>query len=498
MVSNDEREELGEALYREIMKINPDTAAKLTGMMLDSQTARQIREALKDASLLKKELVEAMKCLEDDVDVDWKTRATELQDELKEAEEWAGDVQKELDAWSEKEQRWNDEKEALSKEKVELTRRLSRLEASAEDSKKSSDKVGDLVKKAEAAAKQLSDVEKQNVKLEEDLRKCKERANELEDSLQKAQSSATSTSKPDANSEENKSSDEVSMADRMKADMLAKCKALLCAKDEENARLKAEIKQASSTVNGSSNGIHKNGSDHTALERKLQEAEASVKTNVERAAEAERRAKQAEEELEAARKADRATQAKADKSRELQQDLEQANREIKSFKAQNSKAHQEITELKKQMNGAGLITEPPKAAEPRKKETPKQKETQVVAQPPETIASKVEEVEEHEEIEEEGDDVPEPVVEEMSSRKQVFRGTQSAPAPNKVQATAAAKSIGKKKGGAVPAPSPGVKTKKKSSFQCSGTHVVAGCLALVVMIQAGLFVYESLYGESLR
>lgn len=36
---------------------------------------------------------------------------------------------------------------------------------------------------------------------------------------------------------------------------------------------------------------------------------------------------------------------------------------------------------------------------------------------------------------------------------------------------------------------------RKSSFQLSGTHVVAGCLALVVMIQLGLFVYEGWVGE---
>mmetsp|Transcript_28519 Transcript_28519/g.45888 ORF Transcript_28519/g.45888 Transcript_28519/m.45888 type:complete len:504 (+) Transcript_28519:136-1647(+) len=503
MMSEEEKEQLGDALYEKICEARH--AGKLTGMMLDSQTADQVRDMLADDAVLKRQVSEALKCLarsaeeEEDDGVDWKAKAAEMQEELQQAEEWASDVQKDLDAWSEKERSWNKEREALKKESEELTRRLSRQEASAEDSKKSSDKVTELTKKADAARKQLSDVEKQKVNLEDELAKCKERTNELEKSLKKAEEAASQaqiarkealagdTPKADAPAEE-KNSNEVSMADRMKADMLAKCKAELVAKEEENIRLKAELKQVSASVNAN-NGKHKNGSDLTGLEQKLQEAEAAAKANLQRATEADRRAEQAEEELEASRKIDRTAQSKADKSRELQQDLEQAHRDIKSFKTQQAKAQQEITELKKKLKGAGLIAESPKAAETTKKETPKQKESQVVAQPLE----KVDEPEEQGEIE---DDEPEPV--EESSRKPVFNGTQSKPVPSKVQATAAAKSNGKKKGGAVPPPSPAVKTKKKSSFQCSGTHVVAGCLALVVMIQAGLFVYESLYGESLR
>jgi hypothetical protein len=506
-MQDDEKDELGEALYDKIMKINPDSAAKLTGMMLDSMEASQLKKLLKDDTALTNQVEEALNCLE----TDWEAKYNEAKEELEEAESWASGVQQQLDEWAEKEQRWSEEKE-------DLTKRLSRLESAAEASNKSSDKAGELSKKAEAAekrlrdvgkqyaeaaVKRLRDVEKQNVKLEEDLKKSKERASKLEESLEKAgqcakesqaavkEAQAVASTKPEANGDEKKSNEEVSMADRLKGDMVAKYKADLAAKEEELARIKAEFKQVS-TINGN-NGKHKNGSDQLALEQKLQEAEASVKTHAQRAAEAEKRSKEVEEELETLRKADRAAQSKSEKSRELQQDLEQAHKELKSFKAQNSKAQQEISDLKKKLKGAGVITESPKAAEPPKKEPSKQKEAAIVAQP----AAKRKEVEQPppEEIEEEEED-EEPVVEEP--KKQDLARSQSWPG-TKVQATSAAKTNGKKKGGAVASsPTPAAKNKQKSSFKCSGTHVVAGCLALVVMIQAGLFIYESLYSESLR
>merc|ERR1712224_851391 len=63
--------------------------------------------------------------------------------------------------------------------------------------------------------------------------------------------------------------------------------------------------------------------------------------------------------------------------------------------------------------------------------------------------------------------------------------------------TSAGKSKKKSSGGATPvaASSPAASKKRKSSFQYSGTHVVAGCLAEVVMVQLGLFVYEGWFGE---
>jgi len=195
-MSEEEKEQLGDALYEKICEARH--APKLTGMMLESKTADQVSDMLADDGVLKREVSEALKCLsrpaeeeEEDDGVDWKAKAAEMQEELQQAEEWASDVQKDLDAWSEKERSWNKERETLKKESEELTRRLSRQEASAEDSKKSSDKVTELTKKADAARKQLSDVEKQKVNLEDELAKCKERTNELEKSLKKAEEAAS-------------------------------------------------------------------------------------------------------------------------------------------------------------------------------------------------------------------------------------------------------------------------------------------------------------------
>merc|ERR1711904_189772 len=68
-------------------------------------------------------------------------------------------------------------------------------------------------------------------------------------------------------------------------------------------------------------------------------------------------------------------------------------------------------------------------------------------------------------------------------------------AKSKAHQTAAGKSP-KKKGSAATPVSPATPAKKrKSNFQLSGTHVVAGCLAVIVMIQLGLFVYEGWFVE---
>jgi hypothetical protein len=124
-MSEEEKEQLGDALYE------ARHAPKLTGMMLDSQTADQVRDMLADDAILKREVSEALKCLsrsaaeeEEDDGVDWKAKAAEMEEELQQAEEWASDVQKDLHAWSEKERSWNKEREALKKESVELKRRL--------------------------------------------------------------------------------------------------------------------------------------------------------------------------------------------------------------------------------------------------------------------------------------------------------------------------------------------------------------------------------------
>merc|ERR1711966_203733 len=73
--------------------------------------------------------------------------------------------------------------------------------------------------------------------------------------------------------------------------------------------------------------------------------------------------------------------------------------------------------------------------------------------------------------------------------------TKSAPSRGEKAKTAGGKPPKKEKNTNSSPSSSSSKKKKNSSFQLSGTHAVAGCLALVVMIQLGLFVYEGWLGD---
>jgi len=168
-----------------------------------------------------------------------------------------------------------------------------------------------------------------------------------------------------------------------------------------------------------------------------------------------------------------------------------------------SEAQSEIDFLKKLAQDAGLaipVLHPPES-EPVKTPAPKASKPSK-PKPVQLPVPKQEEPQEEQEDEEDEEESETPVVEEKTSHCK--DSSKIVPdAKNKATPTPTAAGKIKKKGAAgngsatpiASSASPASGTKKKSSFECTGTHVVAGCLAVVVMIQVGLFVYEGVSGE---
>lgn len=551
MPAADDKERLGESLYNKVLEFHPELAGKITETMLDSLKYSEIEAVLDDEPVLREKVDQALRVLNGGSNRDGprqdggsrsadKQKIQDLQDELEEAEKWAEDMQRQ---WDEKEARWK-------KEKDELMSRVAESEGRAKVNAKSptngADKTASLNQKAEAAEKRVREAEARNVAAEKEVKEMQERMTALETSLdeakanaEKAQAAADAAEKKaaeaekvrkDAEGAEAAVQDEVKTAEKWCEDMVIKFKTDLAAKEKELEKANKALEELQSAARGKAVEATADVSDGTeALRSKLQEVEASRAAEKGRGDEAERRARAAEAEAEAGEKAADKGRSKADKCRELQQDLENAHREIKSYKAQLkaskgdgkvpdglanaqrdaraakderarvekrlSEAQSEIAELKKKLRGAGAVVESPKADSPKKAKEPKEsKEAKAPPKPPPAPEPKDEEVDDAEEEEEEDAPEPEPKEETRgASQKSAAEASK-----HKVQQTSAGKASKKKTAGSSPTastPTSASKHKPKSSFKCTGTHVVAGCLAAVVMIQLGLFVYEGWFGE---
>lgn len=234
------------------------------------------------------------------------------------------------------------------------------------------------------------------------------------------------------------------------------------------------------------------------LKSKLQKAEAFRASEKLRREEAERRVSAVESELEAA--LGKKDPVKADRCRELQQDLENAHREIKSYKAQlkatsqnSQKDSQKETSQKDNPKDASRKKGPDATGDAPKVDAPKK----VVEKPAEKPAEKPTP---KKPLAQPAPPVP-PVAEPLEEAEDEHE--QEPASPPKAELDAKSKSVatpksskkGAKGTAAAPASSSGSKKKEGSSFQFTGAHVVAGCLAVVVIVQLGLFVYEGLVAD---
>mmetsp|Transcript_100008 Transcript_100008/g.158294 ORF Transcript_100008/g.158294 Transcript_100008/m.158294 type:complete len:241 (-) Transcript_100008:89-811(-) len=149
--TDDEREKLGEALYLKVSKLqSEEIAGKITGMVLSSLEINEIQSVMDDESSLREKVDEALQLLRKGAEEE-KTRL--LEEELRQAEQWANGMQRE---WDEKERRRDQEKE-------ELIERLATLEG--------------------RATTRLSVINDQSTKLESGLRKMQQRAAKVETAL---------------------------------------------------------------------------------------------------------------------------------------------------------------------------------------------------------------------------------------------------------------------------------------------------------------------------
>lgn len=524
--SDDERDRLGEELWPKIKDIlgkgeQAHLAGKITGMMLDSLEASEIQAVMDDKSVLREKVEQAVSVLNgngkengnghskqdtngnsnkqllkkmDEIERERKALQAELQD----AEKWADEMQAE---WDQKEKSWKNEKESLMHR---VTAAEGRIKVADKESDNGADKVRSIMEKVEAAEKRLkaaeadkAEIEKKAERLQKELSEAqakvrKDETNGMQEKvkeLEKALAKAKDDSKGSGTLE--------STVSRLKAEVAAKEDALA----DERHQKKAALEELQAKMSRES-------AEHIeVMKKKVAEAEARAETEKARADQI------------AARADDEDRRGKADKCRQLQQDLETAHREIKSYKGQlkgmmsDSKApnkgadkrlteaQKEIEDLKKKLRSAGVSV----PDTPKKADTPKAKPPAVeVPAPPASsppilpaIDPEAEDDDEVEEAEQEDEEAEvEAEAEPVSAAKPSNSSAKAVPdAKSKAHQTAAGKSP-KKKGSAATPVSPATPAKKrKSNFQLSGTHVVAGCLAVIVMIQLGLFVYEGWFVE---
>jgi len=457
---NDERDKLGEALYMKVMKTEPELAGKITGMMLDSLEDSEILAVLDDEPVLREKIEQAVIVLNGSVpDKSQDNKAKDrqikaLQDELQEAETWAEDMQQE---WDKKEAKFKKEKDALT---IRVTAAEARAKATEKPPSNGADNAEAHAAKAEAEKK---------------ARKMQERVDELEVALDKAKKSA-------AQSEE-----KASVTDKSSADAVKRLKLELAAKEEKLQRSEKALEAAQKDAGGKANAAPAKGAEDSDLKSKLQKAEAFRDAEKLRREEADCRVSALEAELEAA--LGKKDVAKADRCRELQQDLENAHREIKSYKAQlkatsqnSQKDSQKETNQKdapkdaSRKKGSDTTGDAPKVDAVKK----------VVEKLPEKPAEKPTPKKLHA-----------PVAEPLAEAEDEDEQEPASPpkAESKAVATAKSSKKGAKATPVAPASSSGSKKKERSAFQFTGAHVVAGCLAVVVIVQLGLFVYEGLVAD---
>lgn len=448
--TNDERDKIGEALYMKVMKSEPELAGKITGMMLDSLEDTEILAILDDEPVLREKIEQAVTVLNGstpDKSQEKDKQIKALQDELQEAETWAEDMQQE---WDKKEAKFKKEKDAL-------TLRVTAAEARAKANDRPPNNGADNAEAAKAEA-------------EKKARKLQERVDELEAALDKA-----------------------SLSDKSAADAVKRLKVELTATEEKLQRSEKALEAARK------NGVSAKVVEDSDLKSKLQKAEAFRDAEKLRREEADRRVSALEAELDAALGKKEKDFSKADRCRELQQDLENANREIKSYKAQlkatsqnSQKDSQKENNPKDVSRDASRKKGPDSIGEAPKPEVSK-KERQVVEKMTEKPAEKPAPKKPPAQP---APAVP-PVAEPLAAAED--EDEQEPASPPKAESKAVATSKSSKKGSkgiaVAPASSSGSKKKERSAFQFTGAHVVAGCLAVVVVVQLGLFVYEGLVAD---
>lgn len=490
MAMDDEREKIGEALYMKVVKIaGNDVAGKITGMMLDSLEDSELRKVMDDEPFLKEKVAQAMGVLKSDNSEQPKpkekpengngskkadAKIKELQNELNEAEKWAEEMQGQ---WDTKEAKWAKDKEALMKR---LTAAEARAEAAAKTPTNGSgaDKVEVLTAKVSAVEGRLQASESEKADAKKELAAVEERCKQA---AQKAKASDEEVSK-------------------LKAELAAKDARL---KDEEAAssKLKSAVAAKEEEVQSLANAAAKAAKPETLINGKDHD----------------------KAELDALKEERDKARAEARRDR---QELENANKEIKGYKAQlkgstNSKAPaKDAVTLEKRLPEAACenqapskdavtLEKRPPEAEPDFTPVPKGGKTKqgagtdsskkakpsVEAKPaapaPTVITEPPEQPEEDEEAEEE-EEAPAP----EDKRRPSPSASKAAPdAKNKAHPTASGKSSKKKSASASDVMPATPSKKQKSSIQLTGTHVVAGTLVVVVMIQLGLFVYEGWFGD---
>jgi len=549
MAASDEDRELGEALYMKIQKYPKysESAGKITGMMLESLEEPELRKLMDDESSLKGKVEQAFQVLLKGEDPPAETQEEngggkakeskeirELKEELGEAEKWAEEMQGEWDA---KEAEFKKEKEQLKKRVSAAEDRAKAAEtasktaetaskASSKASTNGTDKIDLLtakVKEAEAgldASKgETAEAKKDLRKMEDELRAAQKEAKEAKEAAAKASKeveAATKASKEvEAPAKASKEGPKASKGwDEDKSDI--RLKAQLVASQEENSAKDAKHKAELAVKDGELQRALKAGASGNKEELQNGKAHAAkdevdaLKTQL----------RKAEEEAVNAQTAAAASEEKARRCRELQQDLDNANAQNKSYKAQMKDASDklakapskdtavlqkrltettaEIMLLQKTLRGAGIEVPKFKPEPPAEPKPPKEKKAKPAVEAKSPVEAKSgsppqAETPPEQEEEEEEDEPEEPEEKRRPSPKPV------PDAKNKVQPTSAGKSSKKNRDlgakSASDAPVALSKKKRESSFPVSGTQVVAGSLVVVVMIQLGLFVYEGWFGD---
>jgi len=241
-----------------------------------------------------------------------------------------------------------------------------------------------------------------------------------------------------------------------------------------------------------------------SLEARLREAEAEALRQKQRATEAEQLARKAVEAArasEAMRKAEFKEQSKADRCRELQQDLENAHRELKSLKAQLRQRADDIPkdrglrEAQAPTSNETADTSSP-SAEPKK---PRRKGATASLG---SSLGKAHEGSDNQPAVAESESVststPSASVSKKAKRQQqVGAETSGGATPSAASAASSPSTAGgkiKKKVSAASAQSPKKNRPSRCRMQCTGGNIAAIALVVAVLVQAGLLVNEGLFG----
>lgn len=584
--TDDRRDVLGEKLYNKISAFQPELAGKITGMLLDSMEADEAEEVLKSDWKLRGKVEEAMKLLDgagsskpsskqksaakapvngharEDGSA---LRATEkellkvkgirdsLEAELREAEQWAEEMQKE---WDEKERRWKAEADDLRKraeaaekqgekaaaERDEALRKSMSNQASAQEAAK----VAQQVKEAEArlkamktegkgAEERLEVALKAVSRLEDELKVTRLSAEESKASAKETEQKGRKVEKAKAAAESAEAAvrKEVSVAEKWCDDMVRKFRVEIAQKDEEIEKAEKSIadlrqklaeaqapggaKKQDKAAASSPQGNEKRLAELTA---RLKQAEAEAEAEKHRADAAERKSKETKATLdEAVEKKQQEARLKTERCRALQQDLENANRELKSYKDQlkqkgegkdaaallanaqretkqakeeRQRVEQNLTQTKREINqlkkqiGQDVGDDASEAPAPAKK-APKRKDLEEEKEEAEPVSPAAKDPEEEDE-EEEADPTSPP-----------SKGGAKGSTPKASKAGAAqAKAVAKKKGPEAASASGQKAVKKKTStggMQVGGAQVVAVILGAIIAVQACLLVSQGFLGS---